>query len=261
LAEFQEVPSSDTCPSIDARFPSIPCTAEYYSGINRMHVRPFKNIHVNDTGVLLCPGKSMDMYKHKPVDKFNNTIIVASLNSGIYAPFNIDYMFIRHFFPDMHEAADTGYIKNEKAFQKFQGVLFIALDDSSQTTKILRRKKVRESKAKPIVAVEVKRLSKHIGNYAFGGCCSTVFLPLQFILYTGVRNLYIIGCDAEKNGYTRAHKRMQKKKNAGSYSAIRRMWKFSHGWITANYPEVQVKVLNPQGLSGIGWMEVYGDHI
>jgi len=54
---------------------------------------------------------------------------------------------------------------------------------------------------------------------------------------------------------------MQKKKNAGSYSAIRRMWKFSHGWITANYPEVQVKVLNPQGLSGIGWMEVYGDHI
>jgi len=197
----------------------------------------------------------MDKYNHSKVDRFNNSVIVASVNSGIYAPFAVDYMFIKHFFPDKHDAALTGYIKNKRAYKNFRGKLFLSVDNTPESASILNRRQVKNSGALPFHSMNIRKLSKNIGEYKFGGCCSTIFLPFQFLLYSGIKTLYIVGCDAEKNGYTKSHKALRNQKNRGSYSSILRMWKFSYQWASANYPDVKITVLNPRGLRDLGWEE------
>lgn len=252
---YQPQASEDFCPSKDSEYPSVPCIADNFSPLNMKNIKPFQNKHDQERGVLLCPGRSMDKYIHKKVDRFNISVIVASVNSGIYAPFAVDYMFIRHFFPDEHDAALTGYLKNKKAYKDFQGTLFLSVDNTPESSNILRRKEVKHSGALPFHSMNTRKLSKNIGEYNFGGCCSTIFLPLQFLLYTGIKTLYIVGCDAERNGYTKRHKSLRNQKNRGTYSSILRMWKFSYHWASANYPSVKIIVLNPRGLRGLGWEE------
>ena len=247
--------SEDLCPSLDSKYPSVPCIADNFSPLNIKNIKPFQNKHSQDTGVLLCPGRSMDKYTHNRVDRFNNSVIVASVNSGIYAPFAVDYMFIRHFFPDKHDAALTGYIKNKKAYKDFRGKLFLSVDNAPESASILKRWEVKKSGALPFHSMNLRKLSKNIGEYSFGGCCSTIFLPFQFLLYTGIKSLYLVGCDADRNGYTKRHRALRNQKNKGSYSSILRMWKFSYHWASANYREVKITVLNPRGLRALGWEE------
>ena len=39
-----------------------------------------------------------------------------------------------------------------------------------------------------------------------GGSCSTIFAAMQFILYTGVSHVHIVGCDVSARGYSAAAK-------------------------------------------------------
>lgn len=100
---------------------------------------------------------------------------------------------------------------------------------------------------------------RDIGNYEFGSSCSVIFVALQFILYTGVKNLNIVGCDVD-GGYNAATVtkvgRAKGTKGVSDPERILRVWHEAKAWCDREYSDRRIHVVRPVGLKRIGWSEV-----
>lgn len=75
--------------------------------------------------------------------------------------------------------------------------------------------------------------------------CSIIFEMLQFILYTGIKRLYIIGCDCtiDKGGFHSPVTRFPNPRD--SISMADHYWVHAARFIELNYPNVEVRIINP----------------
>lgn len=76
---------------------------------------------------------------------------------------------------------------------------------------------------------------------------SISFEVLQFILFTGITKIYLVGhdCDYSKGTFTGCM--VGQRHNAGMH--ILNYWKVIKGWVKKNYPEVQIFSINPVALT------------
>lgn len=78
-------------------------------------------------------------------------------------------------------------------------------------------------------------------------CVSSItFEVLQFILYTGIKEIILVGHDCDYSKGTFAKIMIGKEQNAGYY--ILRYWRIVSDWIKDNYPDVKIKSFNPIAL-------------
>lgn len=75
---------------------------------------------------------------------------------------------------------------------------------------------------------------------------SISFEVLQFILHTGIKNIFLVGHDCDYSNGTFAKIMIGKQQQADYY--ILRYWKIVKEWINENYPDVQLFSINPVAL-------------
>ena len=87
--------------------------------------------------------------------------------------------------------------------------------------------------------------TKDIGHYCFGLVRSTVFIALQFALYSGVKTIYLVGCDCEGGNFKFNEYMVTRNESLINH------WKLVKKWIKFDYSDVKIKVINPRGLKDI----------
>jgi len=199
----------------------------------------YKNIHNGDTGILFAPGPSVKKYKPifddtKSINVglswiFNQEDILDKLN---YYFFGSGYHYVAGTYDESPEVDDYRNKINSinPSIQKFASVY-------RQGTPTGLGNITPES-CENINAIPFDCQSPHgyqdfitdIDEQRIFGL-SIIFPALQFMLYTGLSKIYLVGVDA----------------NIGSLSST---WIQAKNFIQSSYPSVEIISINPVGLKG-----------
>jgi hypothetical protein len=99
---------------------------------------------------------------------------------------------------------------------------------------------------------------RDVGDYNFGGSCSTIFSAMQFVLYTGIQELYVVGCDvsAGSGGYSASAKKsnVAAGKKPANLGRMLHNWKMARHFLATHYPCVKVTVVRPVGLKQVPFL-------
>ena len=93
---------------------------------------------------------------------------------------------------------------------------------------------------------DVCLFNKDLGIGKMLAVSSISFEVLQFILHTGVKNIFLVGHDCDYSNGTFAKIMIGKQQRADYY--IHRYWKVVDEWIKENYPNVNIFSINPVAL-------------
>ena len=241
------------------------CLRAKASSNNRKNVMPFYNVHAGQSAVLFGNGPTLDLYKHIGLDSVGRHVVTAGVNSIIRSKLPIDYLFLfDKGEKQMRGQKGTGWASDPAAFN----------DYTPRIAKFYGRFPKKESFGPPIQgsgALQVdaawlptfapQPLTKDIGNFEFGGSASTSFYALQFLLYTGIDHVILVGQDMGGGYY---HEAGEGAVGLGHRDTIRtskeiksqlRMWNVVKGFMKMEYPRVKMTVVNPIGLKGFGFDE------
>jgi len=220
------------------------------SVLHEKNILPFKLRHVGLDGLLLCYGKSLDRYRYKSQDSF----IVAGNNLAFRAGIPLNYLFsgvagYGH-KKNGQKRDDTSYGPNRKSIDKYRCII------QKFYIKRIGARAAKQGNALLYETQEDVEFQRDVGHHPFGqrGSGTHVHVVAQFLLYTGVRSLTLVGCDASNNGYSR--KIHFKKKGRQRFKNMYPQWERFKLFMESCYPEVNVSVINPVGLKGIGWKEI-----
>jgi len=111
-------------------------------------------------------------------------------------------------------------------------------------------------------------LVKGIGNFQFSGAASTSFHALQFLLYTGVAHIVLVGQDlgggyyheVSHGGAAAAEEHRGTIRNGKEMKSQSRMWKVAMQFAKVEYPHVKITLVNPAGLKGVVLDEINSNH-
>jgi len=206
------------------------------SVINQTNVAPFKNRHVGATAVLIGTGPTLKDYR--PI----KDAIHIGVNNVIHFPHRMDYLFL------MDQKGPTTYLANKRDYDKYTANIqkfyarfrvnpkFGVTDEDA---------KLGNAKFFEVCYPTTEYIpgEKDVGNRLFGLPVSTIFTALQFILYTGVTTIYIVGCDLTNDNYVIGDKI--------KHAFLDETWKKVKDWVKRSYPKVSMRSINPRGLKGL----------
>lgn len=227
------------------------------SAINERTVLPFKGRHAGHTGVLLGTGRSLDQYKHHDYDRDGKRIYTFGVKSIIWTEVPMDYVLVSDKngpkgYAKNRKKYDTFQCREQKFYARFRKKSFFGPDDKTIDQANATFFEVLQPTLAPLPLV------KDVGHYVFGSSRSSIFLALQFALYTGVTRLFVVGCDAEATGYSRRYGSVPGTKPS-EVTKIKAAWGEAQMWVARNYPDVEVVLVNPVGLRNMrGWKKMYG---
>ena len=246
------------------------CVAVQESTTNKRNVKAFWKKHVEDVGALFCTGSTLDAYGVRHPALYNGTrgkqrVVTVGVNAAIFnekiQP--LDYTFLQD---RGSKSGDTSFASNRAAMiayepreAKFFGFFpgqrnFSPSDEDAERANATQY----EGWRKPHCANPLLPLVKDVGNFVFGGSCSTSFAALQFILYTGVKKLYLIGCDVV-GGYGHSAHKYGGKSRRVELGKQRKMWRESYFWTSTEYPCAEIIAVRPKGIRKVGFVERFSD--
>jgi hypothetical protein len=76
---------------------------------------------------------------------------------------------------------------------------------------------------------------------------SCVYSAAYFAIYTGMKKLYLVGCDCASNGY---FNKREQEQHFNTRNLIKH-WKIFKRYVSAFHPDVEIISINPIGLRGI----------
>ncbi|MDA9080150.1 hypothetical protein N9M16_01820 [Candidatus Dependentiae bacterium] len=226
--------------------------------MNEQNILPYRDKHKGQKAILFCTGPSLEKYDYRPLLTAETTRpIMVGVNGIIFAEVarevGLDYLFLqdtgrvngakhKHVF---HQNIDE-FAKFKCREQKFYGT-FIHGDLIAPT-----KKEAQHSGAKQYEMIRPKCLARFplvddIGHFTLGGGCSVAFSALQFILFTGVSKVQVVGCDGTSNGYAGIESG-----EGIAYDRILSMWKMIPSFLQEYYPDIKLEIVRPVALRGIG---------
>ena len=197
-------------------------------------------------------GKSVAVIGSGPtLDKWRapEGCIQIGVNGTFVAPnVALDYWFIQDYVKTMIDQFDE---KNNKDCEKFFGIHYML-----PNVKVI-----------PFVEVDNKGANQYyfydcpshpfpydftidISSKPFITYGSTIFVALQFALYTHPDKIYIVGCDCS-SGHFGAHKVKLHNSDVQFIDVILDGWKKFAIFAKALYPDVEIISVNPVGLKGL----------
>lgn len=237
-----------------------------FSKINYVHLRKYKNLHKNSTGIALCYGKTLDLYKHKSKDEAGNAIIVAGNNLAFRSRVPIDYLFLGVAGRGRRGGYDTSYFPNKKeidAFGSCRKKFFVTYRNEKRSLSIFPSKRdILDNRAERYEVNKESDFTSQLDKLPFGmrGSTTQMHVVMQFLLFTGIREVILVGCDSSNTGYAKIIK--FKKRGVQKFVKAGMGWEIMAKFINTEYPNTIVRVHNPVGLKKMnyfGWEFSYGE--
>jgi len=226
-------------------------------------MRKYKGLHENSTGIALCYGKSLDLYKHKTEDEEHRKIIVAGNNLVFRSGVPIDYLFLGVAGRGRRSGYDTSYFPNKKeidAFHSCKKKFFVTYRHEKRNLSIFPRKQ--DTLAERYEVDKESAFTSQLDMLPFGmrGSTTQMHVVMQFLLFTGLRKIILVGCDSSNTGY--AKKIKFKKHGVQKFIKAGMGWEVMAKFINVEYPQTRITVHNPIGLkhmNSYGWEFSYGE--
>jgi len=236
------------------------CHKARYSPTNVNNVLPFKDKHKDHSAILLCTGPTLELFNDLPIDELGRKVVTVGLNGIIFSDYvrrnGLDYLFVQDakkhisaYREDIYHFNTEGYGNFSCGIQKFYGLYrdaqikhqkFGPTDDEA-----LAANATQYETMFPFCS-EVVPLVEDVGHYTFGGSCSVALAALQFILYTGISRVKLVGCDVTVGVY--AGDGQNRTEDASTDPLLLRAWRDIPSFIERYYPTTRVEVVRPVGL-------------
>jgi len=195
----------------------------------------FRGVHEGGTAILFATGPSVKKYN---LINGSEEFIKVGVNRIYNYPEIVStldyYLFGSHYNLDKLHRENIDRVCRKYSFTK----LASAYEDGTPTG----RGNISPEQATEIGAIpfenNVISFSNDIAKYSTFGR-SITFPALQFILYTGVSRIYLVGCDIVGTY------------GEGFEKTLRQLWKRFASFKEEYYPEVDIVSINPVGLRGV----------
>ena len=244
------------------------CYDAMRSVMNQKFVKPHRGTNRGKSGVLFCTGPTLDAYgEHRVADSQGKPVLSFGVNSIVLnKKLHMDYVFLQD---RGKPTGDTGYLSNKEAVDGYEaGVRKFfghypgkkSFGPNGQHAKAANASRYQAHNSRPSCERTVVPLVADVGNFAFGGSCSTAFAALQFALYSGIERLYLVGCDVH-GGYGAGAKNADVAPEKVPEHAARIIsgWRVVPAFVKKHYPCATVTVVRPVALQGLGFREIDGD--
>ena len=212
----------------------------------------YRNAHEGRSAVLFLSGPTLEQYEEPEPD-----LITCGVNTVMFHRQDLDYFFIQDVGKAGHKHSYVSRKEEYDAFKpriaKFYGVTLCralkkAASDAGATPyefthgRIINTKRARIED--PAIPAD---FSADLANKLPAAAGSIAFPALQFLLWTGVKKIYIVGADIKDSRRIGEVKAMQ------DYVAQNHLgrWREFEEWVGEAYPDVEIVPLNPVGLIGM----------
>ena len=218
----------------------------------------FKDLHKGRVAALLCTGYSLNYYQKPHPD-----VIQCGVNTSIFTPHrnDLDYYFIQDSgqtgYTNSYLRRKTEYDAYHPSLEKFYGVsLSKELRASAGSAGAIPFEfsygtLVKYGGYTTTDHAETPQFCKDIGaeNALPATAGSVAFPALQFLLYTGVTTIYLVGCDVTVSD--RAGDTIGSNTNNYARQGFLKRWRQFAQWVAQAYPHVRIINVNPIGLCGL----------
>ena len=200
----------------------------------------YKDRHLGESAIFYGSGPTIKEFSTDRKD-----ILKIGLNEQIYLDLDLDYWFMGDTFPrnpdkfincfeDYNE-----YKPNITKFIRYQlwgerGRMPPGMKHSQYYTCTLGG------------SPQTCLFKKDISEGSLVGVASISFEALQFILYSGVKNIYLVGHDCD---YTTGTFRTQFAGQHVEGNHMLQYWPLVKDWVEKNYPDVNIYSINPVALN------------
>lgn len=209
----------------------------------------YRNVHVGRSAVLFLSGPTLAQYVEPEPG-----LVTCGVNTVIFHRTDLDYYFLQDVGKDWHENSYVNRKAEYDAFRpriaKFYGTTLCKslTGGGSIPYQFTHGPLVHNNNGARIEDPRVPAdFSANLAHKPPAAAGSIAFPALQFLLWTGVTRIYIVGADITDG------RRICEDKPAQDYVKQNHLgrWKEFESWAASAYPEVEIVPLNPVGLRGM----------
>lgn len=232
--------------------------------MNSMHLKDFKNVNQGKFAILFATGPSLNEFTPSLIPESLEELVKVGVNSFIYNDdIDLDYYFCAHDvakepIDHPHKAAnDSNMLLTVPLFEKIKErcndmqVFCCSKLDGRYNIEFFTEDESKEMNGIPYelsTATGSDNFSKDMESPLYNH--SIVFPPLQVLLYSGIKKIYLVGCDCGGgNSYLVA--------NVPWRADIYWNWIEFKEFKDKEYPDVEIVSVNPKGLKGVFASEIY----
>lgn len=210
----------------------------------------YRGVHTGRAAVLLLSGPTLSKYVPPEPD-----LVTCGVNTVMFHQPDLDYFFIQDVGKPNHANAYVNRKEEYDAFQpniaKFYGTTLcraLASADAGATPyQFTHARIIKQGRAMiedPKVPAD---FSADLAKKPPAAAGSVAFPALQFLLWTGVKRIYIVGADITDG------RRIGEDKPAQDYVKQNHLgrWREFERWVATAYPDVEIIPINPVGLRGM----------
>jgi glycosyltransferase involved in cell wall biosynthesis len=210
----------------------------------------FHNEHEGKSAVLFLSGPTLADYKAPETD-----LVTCGVNTVMFHRQDLDYFFIQDPGKKNHK---NSYVNRKDEYDSFKPRIAKFYGNGKGLRKLLAGGGAipYEYTHAPIIELNGARIedpniparfSSNLASKQMAAAGSIAFPALQFLLWTGVKRIYIVGADITDS------RRIGEGKSGQDYVRQNHLgrWKEFEEWVKYEYPNVEIRPLNPVGLRGM----------
>jgi hypothetical protein len=217
--------------------------------------KEYKDIHKGQSAIFFGSGPSILNFDR---NKITSDILKIGLNDQIFLDLDLDYWFMgdsHHPEPDYFFGRYESYSEYKPKKQKFVRICNWATDQFVEVRGVkvprngqlpidMKHSKyyVADSAGNPDVCM----FNDDLSNGHLNAIASITFEALQFILYTGIERLFLVGHDCEYSKGDHSGSQIGKNLNAGYW--ISKYWCVCEPWIQEKHPNLEIYWIDPKGI-------------
>lgn len=218
------------------------------------YLKDFSDINEGKRAVLLATGPTLSDFDLRNIDKLEIDI-VCGVKQAIKLP-GLTYLDY-YFFSDINSRSfpDLLDLYNGKVFVKTK--FAITLCDGKNDGRIIDGETASKYfGAFPLEISDTREFTTKIDGFCLAKS-SIVFPAVQFLLFTGVTRLYLVGCDCTNYlSFLEPDKQKQSAHKNKFPEGMISMWKKFRLFVKKCYPDVKIISVNPVALKGI-FLDIY----
>jgi len=203
--------------------------------------KPYENIHLGESCILFGCGPSIEKYDASLAD---SNILKVGLNESIYLDLDLDYWFMGDAFPrDPNKFLNhfDDYNNYKPRLQKF--IRHPTWNCPGALPKNMKYAKYYPCDLDDVPAWIECKIKKDISMAPLWSGATIAFEALQFVLYSGIKKIYLVGHDCDYSNGT-----FRTKFHGSQGSGLIECWACTKEWVNINYPDVSFFSVNPVAL-------------
>jgi hypothetical protein len=222
--------------------------------------KKYKNKHLGESAFLIGTGPTCADFENYYIGNKNKfkDIIKIGCNSMVYSPIVMDYFFIGD--KNIGWNSSKSFLKNIEIYANYKSNIsnFSRGFWEHAPYDFVKSKNNYKKYATDTYAVKRHNyFPKEISEEKLNRRGSIAIDMIQFALYAGFKNIYLVGHDCnygikDKNGKNISHYNQEvdiKSRDQKAIPKLLMMWNYIKQFKDKNYKDVNIKIINPVSLS------------